>query len=117
MTRIGAFLIGVVLVSGCVAPQPEKMPSRIGVDIRPDNAGLRVDPVGKRIDFGRSPKGVVPVLDRELGRHVALPLTGCAPEIRQQLRWGNLVLTFTKERFVGWRSGGTASGKTCTATG
>ncbi|MCK0140127.1 hypothetical protein [Aliiroseovarius sp. F47248L] len=96
-------------LTACVAPTPTKSV----VVVHPDGAGLQVDPVNKRIDFGRSPKGVVPAMDRELGRHSALRLEGCPVGIVQQLQWNDLVLTFTQERFVGWRNGTGRQGQTC----
>ncbi len=92
---------------------PTTTPRAPQISLTPDANGLAVAPSGLRIDFGRSPKGVVPSLDRTLGRHTALPLTGCPADIRQNLRWGDLILTFTKERFVGWRQQGQSAGRTC----
>ncbi|WP_289069371.1 hypothetical protein [uncultured Aliiroseovarius sp.] len=113
MMRLLALLAVLAGLTACMSPAP----TRSSVVIRPDAAGLQVDPVNKRIDFGRSPKGVVPALDREVGRHKALPLDGCPAGVVQQLQWDDLVLTFTRERFVGWKDGGASSGTTCPATG
>lgn len=88
---------------------------KLGVTVHPDAQGLAISPVGQRIDFGRSPKGVLPALDRELGTHRALPLTHCPTGIAAQYQWGKLVLTFTDERFVGWRKDGQRQGMTCTS--
>ncbi|MCK8463320.1 hypothetical protein MUY35_05585 [Aliiroseovarius sp. S1339] len=104
-------------LSACVSPSGSPTQKRSDVTIRPDIAGLQVDPIGQRIDFGRSPKGVVPVLDREMGRHTALPLDGCSAGVVQQLQWDDLVLTFSRERFVGWRQGAALAGATCAAMG
>lgn len=98
-------------LTACIAPTPTS--TRSAVAVRPDAAGLQVDPVNKRIDFGRSPKGVVPAMDRELGRHAVLPLDGCPAGVVQQLQWDDLVLTFTRERFVGWRDANGRQGQTC----
>ncbi|MDE9450117.1 hypothetical protein J3R80_06505 [Aliiroseovarius sp. Z3] len=107
--RILVLLAVLAGLTACVAPAP----TRSAVVIRPDATGLQVDPVNKRIDFGRSPKGVVPAMDRELGRHVALPLEGCPTGVVRQLQWNDLVLTFTRERFVGWRDATGRQGQTC----
>ncbi len=66
-----------------------------------------------RIDFGRSPAGVIRALDRTLGAHRDAGLKGCPKGIAQQLRWGDLVLTFNREQFIGWRQGGKAAGVVC----
>ncbi|UWQ14339.1 hypothetical protein K3556_00115 [Aliiroseovarius sp. M344] len=100
-------------LSACVSPGPSPTQQRSNVAIRPDMAGLQIDPIGKRIDFGRSPKGVLPALDRELGRHEVLSLDGCPASINRQLRWDDLVLTFTQERFVGWRNTSGQQGQVC----
>lgn len=108
MRCLGAVVMMVGLTA-CVAPAP----TRSAVAIHPDASGLQVDPVNKRIDFGRSPKGVVPALDRELGRHEVLPLSGCPASIAQQLQWNDLILTFSRERFLGWRDATGRQGQTC----
>ena len=100
-------------LTACVSPGGTPVQKRSDVVFRPDVAGLQVDPIGKRIDFGRSPKGVLPALDRELGRHVALSLAGCPSSVTQQLQWDDLVLTFNRERFVGWRNATGRQGQTC----
>lgn len=110
----------VICLSGCLAaPTTTSVPKidmpKIGVTVHPDAQGLAISPVGQRIDFGRSPKGVSPALDRELGAHRALPLTHCPTGIAAQYQWGKLVLTFTDERFVGWRKDGQRQGMTCTS--
>lgn len=109
--------LAVICLSGCLAAPstlPEA-PAKMGVTVHPDAQGLAVSPVGQRIDFGRSPKGVSPVLDRELGAHRVLPLTGCPTDIAAQYQWGALVLTFTDERFVGWHKDEQRQGLTCTS--
>ncbi len=108
----GALLI--LFLAGCQsAMAPTVAPSSI--TLVPDAEGLMVLPLGKRIDFGRSPKGVIPALDRELGAHTDLPLTGCPAGIIARHRWGNLELSFTAERFVGWRQDGQTQGQICGA--
>lgn len=102
---------GVLLVlglAGCQVQTPT--PS---ISLVPDAEGVLVQPYQMRIDFGRSPKGVVPVLDRELGVHKAMPLTKCPAGIARQSKWGSLVLSFTQERFVGWRQGTQTQGLVC----
>ncbi len=79
----------------------------------PDANGLADIGTGMRIDFSRSPEGVVPTLDRVLGRHTTLPLTGCPANIRQNLLWGDLTLAFTDEQFVGWQQAGASAGQVC----
>ncbi|WP_214568164.1 hypothetical protein [Aliiroseovarius lamellibrachiae] len=114
--RAGLCLL-VICLSGCLAA-PEtssNAAAKIGVTVHPDAQGLAISPVDQRIDFGRSPKGVLPALDRELGAHRALPLTHCPTSIAAQHQWGKLVLTFTGERFVGWRKDGQRQGMTCTS--
>lgn len=106
--RVAAIAV-VLSLTACVTSKPP----RSAVVVQPDMAGLQINPVNKRIDFGRSPKGVVPVLDRELGGHEPLSLAGCPSGVVQQLRWDDLVLTFTGERFVGWKSQQGQSGATC----
>ena len=112
MMRGFVALLGLIALSACVSPT-DAPAKRSGVAIVPDTLGLQVNPVGKRIDFGRSPKGVIPVLDRELGRREELSLTGCPATITRQTSWGELVLTFTPERFVGWHNSTDRQGVTC----
>jgi hypothetical protein len=87
--------------------------SRVGVSFVPDSGGLSVESTGQRIDFGRSPAGVIPVMDRELGRGRDLGLDGCPAGVVKQVSWGDLALSFTKERFVGWREGDARAGSAC----
>ncbi len=89
------------------------MPARAGVIFVPDDRGLGVAGSAKRIDFGRAPRGVVPVMTREMGAFRALPLNGCPAGVARHLAWGDLILTFTAERFVGWRKGTARAGRTC----
>ena len=96
-------------------PLTGKSPVRTGAQFVPDAGGLAVTDSALRVDFGRAPDGVIPVLDRELGRHDALPLSGCPAGVGQQLAWGDLTLTFTKERFVGWRNATGHAGQICAA--
>lgn len=99
----------VLLALSACTTQPPASP----VTFHPDPDGLEVRPSGLRVDFGRAPAGVIAVLDRELGSHQALSLTGCSVEVAQQLRWGDLVLSFSADRFVGWRQGAEGAGNTC----
>ncbi|SMR82574.1 hypothetical protein SAMN04488030_2927 [Aliiroseovarius halocynthiae] len=103
----------VVALSACVQPSAQVQP-RKGATFLPDAQGLAVQPSAQRVDFGRSPKGVIPALTRELGRPAVLPLTGCPTGIAQRMRWGDLELTFTSERFVGWKQGEGQHGRVCT---
>ena len=59
---------------------------------------------------------MIAALERELGPGRALALDGCPADVRQQLAWGDLVLTFTEEQFVGWRGVDGAAGQTCGVT-
>ncbi len=59
---------------------------------------------------------MIAALDRELGRGKALGLEGCPASIVTRRDWDGLVLTFTGERFVGWRSATGSAGQTCAAT-
>ncbi|WP_371170205.1 hypothetical protein [Aliiroseovarius sp. 2305UL8-7] len=113
MMRVVAALSVLTIMSACVSPTTTSV-QRSDVSFRPDNLGLSVDPIGKRIDFGRSPAGAIRAVDRELGPHRALTLLGCSAGITQQLAWDDLVLTFTRERFVGWKTATGSQGRTCT---
>lgn len=110
-----AVLVVILALStgACVSNIGTVTPKSGNVQFRPDAAGLAVDPVGKRVDFGRSPKGVIPVLDRELGSHKDLPTSTCPSGITQQKAWGELVLSFSRERFVGWRNDTGRAGRVC----
>ncbi len=107
--RIALLPICVFAMTACAnAPAPVA-----GVQFLPDQQGLAVVPGGLRVDFGRAPSGVVAALDRELGPGRALSVAGCPTGVAQQRAWGDLVLTFTGEEFVGWRSGATHAGTVC----
>jgi len=99
----------VLLALAACTPEPPA-PS---VTFHPDEGGLEVRPSGLRVDFGRAPSGVIPVLDRSLGAHRTVAQGACPPGIVQQLAWGDLVLTFTDHRFVGWRQGAAHAGQVC----
>ena len=100
-----------IVLAGCTAqPAPPRAPS---VEFVPDAGGLGVAPSGLRMDFGRSPRGMIPALDRELGPHRELTLAGCPAGVVRQLAWGGLVLSFSNERFIGWRDGDRAAGSVC----
>ncbi|WP_282181997.1 hypothetical protein [Aliiroseovarius marinus] len=111
--RLLAGLMGLALLSACVQPSGPTPASRQAVSFVPDAQGLAVLPSNQRVDFGRSPKGVIPALTRELGRPTTLPLTGCPTGITQRLRWAELELSFTAERFVGWKRGADQRGRVC----
>lgn len=96
----------VLLATGCTmsAPPNAAAPSKpSNVHFVPDQGGLLVQPSGMRIDFGRAPSGVISALDRELGKHKVLSLNLCPSVVRDQLQWGDLTLSFSAERFIGWR--------------
>ena len=42
-----------------------------------------------------------------------LAASGCPAAVQRQVAWDDLVLTFTEERFVGWRRGDAAAGQVC----
>ncbi|MDA5092932.1 hypothetical protein O2N63_02435 [Aliiroseovarius sp. KMU-50] len=105
MTRIVLLLL---VLAGCQAK-----PTTSSVTFVPDLEGILVLPHDKRIDFGRSPMGVVPILDREMGMRKVRSLSGCPADITARYQWGDLVLSFTPERFVGWRKGARSQGLTC----
>lgn len=107
------FLGAVVLLAGCAVQTGEQPLARQGVSFVPDGQGLGVDSSALRVDFGRSPKGVVPLMNREAGAGKPLPLAGCPTGIVQQTDWDGLVLTFTRERFVGWKTSTAKAGQTC----
>lgn len=88
---------------------------RVGVRFVGDAQGLAVPQAGQRVDFGRAPSGVIAALDRELGPGRPLGLSGCPAGVTAQRSWGGLVLTFTDERFVGWREAGGSAGQACAA--
>jgi hypothetical protein len=112
VTRLAAFL----LLSACATgPLPGTAP-RLGVQFNPDSGGLAVAGTGQRVDFGRAPSGVIAVLDRELGPGRDLSLAGCPAGVVTQREWGGLVLSFTGERFVGWRDASGSAGRICAAT-
>lgn len=98
-----------LVAAGCVAVAPEP-PSTL---FQPDPSGLGVEGSALRVDFGRAPEGVIAALSRDLGAPSPRPLDGCPPGIERRLAWGDLVLTFTRERFVGWRRGDALAGQTC----
>lgn len=87
--------------------------ARQGVTFVPDAQGLAISGRSERIDFGRSPRGVIPILDREVGNRQELGVTGCPAGVVRQVAWGDLVLTFGRERFVGWKKGPEQSGSVC----
>jgi hypothetical protein len=105
-------LAALLLLAACSAGLPVPAP-HTGVRFVGDAQGLAVPEAAKRIDFGRSPKGVIPIMDREMGQGRALSLAGCPAGVVRQQAWGELVLSFTAERFVGWRNGSAAAGQTC----
>jgi len=72
-------------------------------------------PGALRIDFGRAPEGVIAAVTRVLGRPETLPLSGCPAAIATRLRWDDLDLTFTADRFVGWRTPAGQAGQVCGA--
>jgi hypothetical protein len=97
-----------------VACAPARLPeARADVRFVPDARGLAVDPAGMRVDFGRAPSGVIAALDRELGPGRALPVSGCPAGVVQQIAWGDLALSFARERFVGWRDANGSAGMVC----
>lgn len=110
-------LVVLVLLAACAdtgtPPLSGRQTAPVGISLVPDAQGLGIAGSPKRIDFGRSPRGVVPVLTRELGAPRALGLEGCPVGVVQQMAWGDLVLSFTRERFVGWRMAQTRAGQTC----
>ncbi len=101
-------LAAVLLIGACAGSSRPPAPVFI-----PDAQGLGVAGTDLRIDFDRSPEGVIAVLDRSLGEHRALSLDGCPAQVTRRLRWGVLELTFGPERFIGWRDGQGQAGVTC----
>ncbi|HHL20066.1 MAG TPA: hypothetical protein ENJ52_00905 [Aliiroseovarius sp.] len=79
----------------------------------PDLKGLGIVGSDQRLDFGRAPEGVITALNRSYRRSKVRDLAGCPADIRQQIAWGDLILTFTDEAFVGWRVGNTFAGTVC----
>ncbi|ARE40579.1 hypothetical protein RGUI_2438 [Rhodovulum sp. P5] len=108
-----AAALGLLLLAGCAVDGPVGT----GATFIPDDGGLGLTDRDLRIDFGRAPDGVVRALTRERGRPVDLPLSGCPDTITRHLRWGRLDLTFTRDRFVGWRQGEAAAGLICDPPG
>jgi len=114
----GAPLLLCLALAGCGGGSgdlnPFARPEPQGIQLETDAGGLAIlGSGGQRIDFGRSPGGVVGVLERELGPGRALSLDGCPEGITHQVAWGDLVLTFTDEQFVGWRGLHGEAGYTC----
>lgn len=103
------FSICLVVLTACQMSAPVQP----AISLVPDAQGLAVLPNKMRIDFGRSPSGVIPVLDRELGPHQELALSNCPRDIVRRHQWSGLELTFTRERFVGWRQADQSQGLTC----
>jgi hypothetical protein len=103
--------VAALFLSACAAGAPEAV--RQGVAFVPDARGLGVAGHSQRIDFGRSPEGVIAALDRERGAGRVLAVSGCPAGVQRQVAWDDLVLTFTEERFVGWRRGDAAAGQVC----
>ncbi len=102
-----------LIVSACTAlPVAPPAPN---ITFTPDASGLSVAALDLRIDFGRAPEGVIAALDQNIGRHQVLNISGCPSGVVQQIRWGDLILTFTDEQFVGWHQNGTVQGTTCTS--
>jgi len=99
-----------LLLAACAGTTP-RAPS---VSFVGDAGGIAVPEVGQRIDFGRAPAGVIAAFEREYGRKgEEMSLAGCPSGVTRQGIWGDFVLTFTDERFVGWRTGDLAAGQTC----
>ncbi|WP_424941422.1 hypothetical protein [Aliiroseovarius sp. S253] len=113
MRALFAGVIGLALLSACVQPEGQTRQKHQGVEFAPDAQGLAVLPSNQRVDFGRSPKGVIPAMIRELGRPTAMSLNDCPAGITQRLRWADLELSFTSERFVGWKRGTEQQGRVC----
>ena len=101
----------VLALQGCTPPT--QLAPKVGIDLIPDSQGLGIEGSRQRIDFGRSPKGVFPTLTRELGAGKPVSLAGCPAGILQQVEWGDITLTFTNERFVGWKTATARAGQTC----
>lgn len=102
-----------LLLAACSGPDVSF--DRSDVVFLPDANGLHVQPSGLRIDFGRAPKGVIDTLDHHIGPHQVLGRAACPALIQQQMQWGDLVLSFSAEQFVGWRRLDVAHGQTCPA--
>ena len=108
----------VVVLSGCVSPEPASAPLPQRISPAPD--GLRIaDSGGREISFGRSQLGVEIAINRLVG---AAPINGGVSAQGCELRtWKNgLELIFHQGQFVGWIVGppvwqtpSTAAGNTC----
>lgn len=110
--RILATLTAALILSACAGG-----PSRQDrITLAPDLKGLGIVGSAQRIDFGRAPEGVIAALNSSYRRSKVLDLAGCPADIRQQIAWGDLILTFSDEAFVGWREGNTFAGTVCTAS-
>ncbi len=109
-------VLAALLLSGCaVTGAADRVPPNPSPGLVPDRNGLAVVGTGLRIDFDRAPAGVIAALDRLRGAHRPLPLETCPAGILRQYQWGDLILTFTDERFVGWRQAGASAGLICGA--
>lgn len=110
--------LAALLLAGCAATDLDRgSTQRQGVHFLPDERGLAVAGRAERIDFGRAPSGVIAALDRELGQGKALGLGGCPESISDRRSWEGLVLTFSRERFVGWQQGEARYGTVCGPSG
>jgi len=113
LKRVGV-LVACAVLAGCAgANAPQQNTARHGVSFVPDQAGLGVAGSALRIDFGRAPSGVIAALDRELGPGGDLGVAGCPAGIAAQRDWGGMILTFSKEQFIGWRQDGRSAGQVC----
>ncbi|MGC9417502.1 MAG: hypothetical protein ACP5EN_00885 [Rhodovulum sp.] len=98
-----------LLLAGCIgAPK-----ARVSTLFLPDTNGLAVAGSHLRIDFGRAPEGVIAALTRAMGAPRPLGTETCPAGMERRVAWDDLVLTFTRESFVGWRREDQAAGRTC----
>ncbi|MBV7410975.1 hypothetical protein KJP29_18500 [Maritimibacter sp. DP1N21-5] len=103
-----------LLLAGCgAAGTVPTTPARQGVTFVPDANGLGVAGRSTRIDFGRSPSGVIPVMEREVGQGRDKPLANCPSGVVRVVDYAGLELSFSDERFVGWRQDDASAGQTC----
>jgi len=113
LKRVGV-LVACAVLTGCAGVTgSQHSTTRQGVSFVPDQAGLGVAGSALRIDFGRAPSGVIAALNREFGPGRELGVASCPAGIMTQREWSGLILTFTDERFAGWRQAGESAGQIC----
>lgn len=108
-----AFPIALAACGGPGFELPDNSATRAGIVLAPDEAGLGIEGSSQRMDFGRAPDGVITIMTREFGAYRTLGIAACASGVMRQLAWREMVLTFSGEQFVGWRTPESNAGAVC----